>query len=97
MIEPAGYGAAVLVGPFTHNFRQTVELLRDADAIAIIENEQQLAARIQELLANPGKRQAMGHRARNAVGSHSGATEKTMGFLEKRFRLAALDPARKAA
>lgn len=97
MIEPAGYGSAVLVGPFTHNFRQTVELLRDADAIAIVENEQQLAARIQELLASPGKRQAMGHRARTAVGSHSGATEKTMGFLEKQFRIAALDPARKAA
>lgn len=87
MIEPAGYGAAVLVGPFTHNFRQTVELLRDAQAISIADNEQELAALIQELLIHPEKRVAMGERARRAVTRHAGATEKTMDFLEIEFGL----------
>src|SRR5699024_5124795 len=36
MIEPAAYGAAVIVGPHPENFRQTVAILQAEEAIEIV-------------------------------------------------------------
>lgn len=83
MIEPAAFGAAVLVGPHTHNFRETVELLSHAGGIAIVQNENQLTETVAALLADQSRRQELGRQARETVYVHRGATQKTMEQIER--------------
>ena len=85
MIEPAAFGAAVLVGPHTHNFRETVGILTQAGAIEIVENEQHFTQTVKSLIHDESRRRAMGKRARDTVQKHRGATEKTLDFLENQL------------
>lgn len=81
MIEPAGYGAAVLFGPHTHNFKDVVALLLDADAADVVVRPEDLQAAVRELLINPDRRQAMGRRAQELVTAQRGATQKTVDLI----------------
>jgi 3-deoxy-D-manno-octulosonic-acid transferase len=81
MIEPAAYGAAVLFGPNTRNFRQSVDLLLSADAAKVVQNEAELTNAVRTLVADPAMRGAMGRRAQAAVAAHRGATERTLDVL----------------
>src|SRR5262249_3617423 len=64
MIEPAGYGAAVLFGPNTWNFKDVVELLLVADAAVVVHSGAELTARLQHLLTHRDQAVALGERAR---------------------------------
>lgn len=81
MIEPAGYGAAILFGPHTQNFREVVELLLADDAARVVRNAADLAAALAECLADPLGSQAAGARAQKLVLSHRGATARTVALL----------------
>ncbi len=81
MIEPSAYGAAVLFGPNTHNFRDVVELLLAHDAARVVRSGDELTQAVAELLENPERARAMGQRARQTVLSQQGATEKTVELL----------------
>lgn len=81
MIEPAGFGAAVLFGPHTHNFKDVVALLLDADAADVVARPEDLQATVRELLTNPDRRQAMGQRAQQLVTAQRGATQKTVDLI----------------
>ena len=97
MIEPAAYGAPVLVGPNIQNFRETVGFLTRAKAIEIVEDETQLTEMVRRLLQDESRRLAMGQRARQTVQNHRGATEKTMEFLEEWLFIEKTDAPRAAA
>ena len=81
MIEPAGYGAAVLFGPHTHNFKDVVALLLDAGAARIIPSPADFTKSIQELLANPPQAAEMGRTAQSLVTAQSGATRQTVELI----------------
>lgn len=81
MIEPAGFGAAVLFGPHTHNFKDVVALLLDANAADVVPRPEDLQAAVRELLINPDLRQAMGKRAQELVTAQRGATQKTVDLI----------------
>ncbi len=81
MIEPAGYGAAVLFGPNTHNFRDVVERLLSADAARVVHNGAELTAAVAECLAHPERARAQGARAQELVLSQQGATQRTIEIL----------------
>src|SRR6202012_2932283 len=63
MIEPAGYGAAVLFGPNTQNFRDVVEMLLSADAALVVHDAAELTAVVANCLANPERAREQGARA----------------------------------
>ena len=81
MIEPAAYGAAVLFGPNTRNFRDIVQLLLDADAAVVVGNGAGLTTTVGQLLGDAALRQELGARAAATVAAHCGATARTVELI----------------
>ena len=97
MIEPAGYGAAVLFGPNTWNFKDVVELLLVHEAALVVRTPEELTARVSELLAEPARRDELGNRAQSVVVSQRGATARTVELLAQLLPEPAADRASRAA
>jgi 3-deoxy-D-manno-octulosonic-acid transferase len=81
MIEPAGYGAALLFGPNTQNFREVVELLLTDDAARVVRDAADLSRALAECLADPDRARAAGARAQKLVLAQQGATDRTVNLL----------------
>lgn len=81
MIEPAGYGAAVLFGPNTRNFRDVVELLLAEHAARVVRSGEELTAAVADCLAHPERARAQGAKAQQLVLAQQGATERTVEIL----------------
>jgi 3-deoxy-D-manno-octulosonic-acid transferase len=81
MMEPASLGRPVVVGPWLHNFRGEVELLRDADGIRVVPDAAGVEATVRGWLREPESAQALGARARAAILASKGATERTVDVL----------------
>ncbi len=83
MLEPAAYGAAVLFGPNTFNFRHAVELLLSRDAARVVRSGGELTAVVGELLKNDIARASLGRRARDLVLTQQGATARVVRVLDQ--------------
>jgi len=81
MMEPAGYAAAVLLGPNTKNFRDVVDFLQQENAVRVVADKNALAGTLRELLNAPGERRRLGERARRVVLAQQGATARTLSLL----------------
>jgi 3-deoxy-D-manno-octulosonic-acid transferase len=86
MIEPAAYGAAVLFGPNTWNFKDAVANLLARQAAVQVADAAALEAEVQGLLADPPRRARLGLAARQFVLSQQGATVRTLDLLEGLMR-----------
>jgi len=80
ILEPAQYGAAILVGTHTFNFREIVTLFEQAGAVKTITAEA-LPAQLLSLLGQPEDRQRMGSAAKDLFAKHAGATRRTLDAL----------------
>jgi len=81
-IEPAALSVPVVFGPSMENFHGIAEVLIQqggARQVTLAELERCLG----ELLENKDTRHEMGQRARQAVESRQGATDKTLSLLKK--------------
>ncbi len=83
MIEPAGYGAAVLFGQNTHNFRDVVEILLREGAARVVHNPEEMTAAVRALLDLPEECRALGARAQELVVSQQGATDTTVNLITR--------------
>jgi len=81
MLEPAGYGAAVLFGPNTWNFKDITESLLSRQAARVVRNADELALAVGELLRQPALAQEMATAAREFVAEQQGATTRTIDQL----------------
>ena len=81
MIEPAGYGAAVLFGPNTWNFRDVVEMLLTGDAACIVRSAADLTEQVARLLDHPAEAASLGQRAQQLVLTQQGATRRTVELI----------------
>lgn len=81
MLEPAGYGAAVLFGPNTRNFKDIVEQLLARRAARVVQNGDDLTTAVGQLLRDAEERQRMGQAAREFVQTQQGATAKTLAVM----------------
>ena len=84
-IEPAALEIPVIFGPSMENFRGVSEsLVREGGAYQVsLEN---LGARLQELLGDEPRRRDMGRRAKQAIQSEQGATDRTLALLKELCR-----------
>lgn len=82
ILEAAQYGIPVLVGPHTENFRDIVNLFRDAGAVRLV-GPAELPLVLTELVENEPERKVMGQRALETLQAHRGATERTLQALEE--------------
>lgn len=80
ILEPAQYGAAILVGPHTFNFREIVSLFEQGGAVNTVTAEG-LPAQFLSLLGKPEDRQRMGCAAKDLFAKHAGATRRTLEAL----------------
>jgi 3-deoxy-D-manno-octulosonic-acid transferase len=80
VLEAAQFGTPILVGPYTENFRDIVDVFRDADALRVV-TPQSLTATVLQLLEDPDERAALGRRAFEVMRSQRGATERTVNAL----------------
>jgi 3-deoxy-D-manno-octulosonic-acid transferase len=82
MIEPSGFGAAVLFGPNTQNFRDVVSLLLSQEAARVVRDGADLTESVAQLLNNPEEARQLGRRAQQLVVAQQGATRRTIECLE---------------
>lgn len=82
MMEPAAFGAAILVGPNTRNFRDVVDMLQSAQALEVVRDESEMYDCLRKLLLDPSRRQWMGARAAALVARQQGALDRTMVGLK---------------
>lgn len=81
MMEPAGYGASVLFGPHTENFKRPVELLLQAAAARRVRTTDELTLALLDDLDDPEQAAERGESARMLVRSQQGATLRTFAVL----------------
>jgi 3-deoxy-D-manno-octulosonic-acid transferase len=81
MIEPAACGAAVLFGPHTWNFKETVTQLLRHDGAMCVATAAQLEEKVLHLLADENARARLGKAAVSYVRSQQGATHRTIDAL----------------
>ncbi|HZD47152.1 MAG TPA: 3-deoxy-D-manno-octulosonic acid transferase, partial [Silvibacterium sp.] len=79
-LEPAQFGVPAAMGPHYENFRAIVDLLRAADAIAVVEAAE-IQPTLHRLLADSTAAREMGERARKVFETESGATETAVESL----------------
>ena len=98
MLEPGGYGAAVLFGPNTWNFRDITETLLSLNAARVVTGSAELTEAVRALLLNPAEARRMSQAAREFVASQRGATRHTVALLSSLIDVSTsqTDPARAA-
>ncbi len=83
MIEPAAYGASVLFGPHTSNFRETVEQLLDRGGARRVADAEELAEALLADLDDPESASARGEAARAFVLAQHGASSRTFAEIDR--------------
>jgi 3-deoxy-D-manno-octulosonic-acid transferase len=83
MMEPAAYGASVMFGPYTANFRETVDQLLTRNAARRVADAEELILRLQEDLDDPEAAAVRGEAGRSFVLAQHGASVRTLGELDR--------------
>jgi 3-deoxy-D-manno-octulosonic-acid transferase len=83
MMEPAAYGASVLFGPHTSNFRETVDQLLARNAACRVADADELKLQLQEDLDDPEAAAARGAAGRSFVLAQHGASGRTFAELDR--------------
>ncbi len=81
-IEAVRLGAAVLHGPHVWNFAEIYAALDATHGAALVDDEEALAVRIADWLANPAARMAVTDAAKATAEKLGGALERTLAALE---------------
>ena len=82
MIEPAAYGAALMFGPNTWNFKDITEALVSRNAARVVHDQNEMRETIRELLRQPDEAKRLGEAARSFVQTQQGAVERTINLIE---------------
>lgn len=83
LIEPAAHGKALLFGPHMEHYADVAASLLRAGAAIEVKNGEELAVRIEELIARPERRREMGGRAASFVAEQRGALERTVEVIAR--------------
>ncbi len=83
MMEPAAFGASVLFGPSTGNFKEAVEGLLARDGAKRVENAEALARALMADLDDPEAAAARGAAGRAFVLAQNGASLRTLAELDR--------------
>ena len=81
MLEPAAFGAAVMFGPNTSNFRDIVSQLKSADAAIELAEPGDLLTTLKSLLHDENERRRLGEAAQTVVSSQQGAVLRTVELI----------------
>jgi 3-deoxy-D-manno-octulosonic-acid transferase len=82
LIEAAGQGCPVLIGPHTWNFQEATELGITAGAVRQVADAEELAHVLKQLYQHPEKLHLMGEAGWHFSRAHQGATKRILALLE---------------
>lgn len=85
MMEPAGLGKAVVFGPHTFNFQDSVDVLVQENAVRVVSGVDELTLAVGDLLSNDNDREAMGRRARATIEQNKGASLRNLDIIGSRI------------
>lgn len=83
ILEPAALGKPVLFGPHMFNFRDIADLFLENQSALLVQDQEELCARVRDLLNKPEKIELLSKRAREVVLTHQGATQKTVQIIKE--------------
>ena len=83
LLEACATGKPVLVGPHAFNFAEATRLALEAGAALQVADVNALAAAVRELLADAPRRARMGAAGLALMQQHQGATQRTVGLLQR--------------
>ncbi len=81
MLEPAAFGAAVMFGPNTSNFRDIANRFLEVGGAARVHSAEEMAQQVTEFVMNPDRRREYGLAAQQLVTAQSGALSRTTELL----------------
>jgi 3-deoxy-D-manno-octulosonic-acid transferase len=82
LLEPAVLALPILSGPHTQNSHDVAELLRQADALQVVDDAEALGAAMLRWLEHPAEARAAGTRGRDAVAANRGAVGRLVALIE---------------
>jgi 3-deoxy-D-manno-octulosonic-acid transferase len=87
LLEPAVLGLPVLSGPYTQNAQEIADLLRQAGAVDIVGDANELAERVTSLFDDPENARATGVRGQAAAAGSRGAVDRLIAMIEPLINL----------
>lgn len=82
LLEPASLGRPILTGPHTFNSEEIAQLLVDAGAVQVVRDPDELGQALVALLADGGRRAAMGAGGRAVLDANRGALDRLLTLVE---------------
>ena len=89
LLEPAGLGLPVIMGPHVFNFKEISQLLLDGGAAWQVDNASELADVIIRLLKDKALQQRAGNAGENIILKHRGNTNRVLKLIKDNFLSAA--------
>ena len=87
MLEPAAFGASLLFGTYTANFREVVEQLQDCGGARVVSDAADLSEALLEDLNEPESAARRGLAARTYVMAQDGASGRTFAEIDRLVEL----------
>ncbi len=81
LLEPAALGVAMLTGPHIESFAEIGRLLRQAGAVSIVRDENELVEQATVLLNDAHARELAGEQGKKVVAANRGAVDRVMAAL----------------
>ncbi|MBD3375554.1 hypothetical protein GF406_11005 [candidate division KSB1 bacterium] len=82
MMEPTGLGKCTLFGPFTFNFKQTVDVLLKGQGAIEVQNQNELLEKSSKCLIDHDFADTIAQNGRNVIQENKGATQKTIEIVK---------------
>ena len=82
MLEPAALGLPIIAGPHVQNFMEISTLLKNAGALLIVSDANELSDAVFALLEATQLREKMGQNGQKVVGENRGALTKHLACVE---------------
>jgi len=86
LLEPAAQGVPVITGPHLFNAQDIADMFVDLRACRIVKDQEELAAAVAYLLANPDKAAELGHNGLALLQQNRGALARLLMLLEPHLR-----------
>ncbi|NUS59851.1 MAG: 3-deoxy-D-manno-octulosonic acid transferase [Lysobacter sp.] len=81
LLEPAAVGTAAVTGPHLHNFAEIARLMKNAQAVRIAKDVDEVYAALAELLADEAARTRMADAGRHLVAEGRGALARSLAMI----------------
>lgn len=83
ILEPASLAKLIIFGPYMFNFRDIADLFLSNKAAILVNNQEEIRAKIANLLSNPSIAAGFGENARQLIQQNQGATARNIEFIRK--------------